>query len=97
MKKFDNLNQAFIWAFNEKEDFTKIKKHFNLSDEIENIIDVKTGKQLKGRPQKKSGYLRVNLAGKDYKVHRLVASAFTSLAGNLDGGVHISVGASSIL
>ena len=42
MKKFDNLNEAYIWAFNEKEDFTKIKKHFNLSDEIEGIIDVKT-------------------------------------------------------
>lgn len=40
MKKFNNLNQAFTWAFNEKEDFAEIKKHFNLSDEIESVADV---------------------------------------------------------
>lgn len=40
MKKFNNVNQAFIWTFNEKEDFVKIKKYFNLSDEVENITDI---------------------------------------------------------
>lgn len=41
MRKFENLNHAFTWAFDEREDFIKIKNHFNLSDEVESILDVK--------------------------------------------------------
>lgn len=37
------------------------------------VYNQATGRELKGRPQKKGGYLRVNLAGKDYKVHRLLS------------------------
>ena len=41
MRKFENLNHAFTWAFDEREDFIKIKNHFNLSDEVESVLDVK--------------------------------------------------------
>lgn len=40
MKVFKGLKEAFSWAFSEKEDFNKIKNHFNLSDEVERIGDV---------------------------------------------------------
>lgn len=40
MRKFENLNHAFTWAFDEREDFTEIKNHFNLSDEVESVKDV---------------------------------------------------------
>lgn len=40
MRKFNNLNQAFTWAFDEREDFIKIKNHFDLSDEVESVKDV---------------------------------------------------------
>lgn len=40
MRKFENLNHAFTWAFDEREDFIKIKNHFNLSDEVESVKDV---------------------------------------------------------
>lgn len=40
MKKFTTLKEAFLWAFDEKEDFHQIKSHFNLNDEFESIHDV---------------------------------------------------------
>ena len=40
-----------------------------------NVQNDKTGRLLKARPDNK-GYMRVNLAGKDQKVHRLVALHF---------------------
>lgn len=40
MRKFKNLNHAFTWAFDEREDFIEIKNYFNLSDEVESVKDV---------------------------------------------------------
>ena len=42
MKKFENIETAFNWAFSEKEDFIKIKNRFNLSDEVSSISEVST-------------------------------------------------------
>lgn len=54
------------------------------------VYNQTTGRELKGRPQKKGGYLRVNLAGKDYKIHRLVAEAFVPNPENKEQVNHIN-------
>ena len=54
------------------------------------VYNQSTGKELKGRPQKRGGYLRVNLAGKDYKVHRLVAETFIPNPENKEQVNHIN-------
>lgn len=40
MNIFETVKEAFIWAFDEREDFYEIKEFFNLNDEFENIYDV---------------------------------------------------------
>lgn len=40
MNIFGTIKEAFIWAFDEREDFYEIKEFFNLNDEFENIHDV---------------------------------------------------------
>lgn len=54
------------------------------------VCNQSTGRELKGRPQKKGGYLSVNLAGKEYKVHRLVAEAFIPNPENKEQVNHIN-------
>lgn len=40
MKVFNTIQEAFRWAFDEREDFYDIKKYFNLNNEFESIHDV---------------------------------------------------------
>lgn len=40
MNVFETVQEAFVWAFDEKEDLFDIKCHFNLTDEVETINDV---------------------------------------------------------
>ena len=64
-----------------RKDILDIKNGFGHTYEVSSegkIFNKTTGKELKGRPQKKGGYLRVNLGGKDYKIHRIVALYFLS-------------------
>lgn len=76
-----------------RKEITGIKNGFGHTysvDENGSIFNNNTGKELKGRPQKKGGYLRVNLAGNDYKIHRLVAKAFIPNPDNKDQVNHIN-------
>ena len=40
MKIFKTLEEAFMWAFDERENFFMIKDHFSLCDEVENIRSI---------------------------------------------------------
>ena len=40
MNVFESVQEAFVWAFDERENFYELKREFDLDDEIESINDV---------------------------------------------------------
>lgn len=40
MNVFETVQEAFVWAFDEREELYNIKRHFYLNDEVEDISDV---------------------------------------------------------
>lgn len=37
---FNTVQEAFCWAFNERENFQRVKSYFKMSDEIENVTEI---------------------------------------------------------
>lgn len=54
-----------------------------------NVINKRNGHVLKGQPNSK-GYLKVNLCGKQYFIHRLVAEKYIPNPNNLEQVNHIN-------